>query len=61
MKDKNIDSAYQIANQEYAALGVDTDAAMKWLEGIPVSMHRWRGDSGIAGPGMGHAGKIIVS
>ena len=44
MKDKNIDSAYEIAKQEYAALGVDADAAMRRLEGIPVSMHCWQGD-----------------
>jgi L-rhamnose isomerase len=44
MKDQTIDSAYQIAKQEYAALGVDADAAMKRLEGIPVSMHCWQGD-----------------
>jgi L-rhamnose isomerase len=44
MTDKTIDSAYQIAKQEYAALGVDTDAAMKRLEGIPISMHCWQGD-----------------
>ena len=44
MTDKNIDSAYQIAKQEYAAFGVDTEAAMRRLEGIPVSMHCWQGD-----------------
>jgi L-rhamnose isomerase len=44
MSDKIIDSAYQIAKQQYAALGVDADAAMKRLEGIPVSMHCWQGD-----------------
>ena len=44
MKDQNIDSAYQIAKQEYAAFGVDTEAAMRRLEGIPVSMHCWQGD-----------------
>jgi L-rhamnose isomerase len=44
MTDKNIDSAYQIAKQAYAAIGVDTEAAMRRLEGIPVSMHCWQGD-----------------
>ena len=44
MTDNNIDSAYQIAKQQYAAIGVDTEAAMRRLEGIPVSMHCWQGD-----------------
>jgi L-rhamnose isomerase len=44
MTDKNIDSAYQIAKQAYAAIGVDTEAAIERLEGIPVSMHCWQGD-----------------
>jgi L-rhamnose isomerase len=44
MTDKNIDSAYRIAKQEYAEFGVDTETAMRRLEGIPVSMHCWQGD-----------------
>ena len=44
MTDNNIDSAYQIARQQYAAIGVDTEAAMRRLESIPVSMHCWQGD-----------------
>ena len=44
MTDHNIDSAYQIAKQQYAAIGVDTEAAIERLQGIPVSMHCWQGD-----------------
>ncbi len=44
MTDNNIDSAYRLAQQQYAAIGVDTEAAMRRLEGIPVSMHCWQGD-----------------
>jgi len=44
MTDHNIDSAYQLAKEQYAAIGVDTEAAMRRLEGIPVSMHCWQGD-----------------
>ena len=40
----NISTAYQIAKEQYAALGVDTDAAMKRLGGIPISLHCWQGD-----------------
>ncbi len=36
------------ATEKYAALGVDVDAAIGKLAGIPVSMHCWQGDD-IAG------------
>ena len=35
---------YEQAKELYAAIGVDTDAAIKRLSGIPVSMHCWQGD-----------------
>jgi L-rhamnose isomerase len=44
MNTKQIESAYQIAKERYAALGVDTEAALKKLAAIPVSMHCWQGD-----------------
>lgn len=37
-------SAYQIAQQSYAALGVDTEQALERLAGITLSMHCWQGD-----------------
>ena len=37
-------NAYEAARAQYAALGVDTDAAMKTLAGVPVSIHCWQGD-----------------
>lgn len=40
----NSDSAYTIAKERYAALGVDVDWALKQLKTIPVSMHCWQGD-----------------
>ena len=36
--------AYDIAKERYAALGVDTEAVLKTLDGIPVSVHCWQGD-----------------
>jgi L-rhamnose isomerase len=36
--------AYQIAREQYAAFGVDADAALKKLEAIPISLHCWQGD-----------------
>ncbi len=44
MKKEKIEQAYQIAKEQYAAIGVDTEAAMKQLETVPVSMHCWQGD-----------------
>ena len=44
MTDKRMDQAYSIAQEQYAALGVDVEAAMKKLATVPVSMHCWQGD-----------------
>ncbi len=35
---------YELAKEQYAELGVDTDAAIKKLAEIPVSIHCWQGD-----------------
>ena len=35
---------YEEAKKRYAALGVDTDAAMETLAGVPISIHCWQGD-----------------
>ena len=37
-------SLYSIAKEQFAAVGVDTEAALKQLDNIPVSMHCWQGD-----------------
>ncbi|MDB6155108.1 MAG: rhaA [Chthoniobacteraceae bacterium] len=37
-------AAYELARLRYAALGVDTDAALARLEKIAVSLHCWQGD-----------------
>jgi len=44
MTQKNIEQAYEIAKEKYASIGVNTDAAIKQLETVPVSMHCWQGD-----------------
>lgn len=35
---------YQIAKERYAAIGVDTEAAIEKLLNVPISMHCWQGD-----------------
>jgi len=37
-------SNYEIAKEQYAAIGVDTEDVLKTLDSIPVSMHCWQGD-----------------
>ncbi|PKM68289.1 MAG: L-rhamnose isomerase [Firmicutes bacterium HGW-Firmicutes-2] len=53
MQNKNrIEESYKIAKEMYKELGVDTDAAIKKLATIPVSVHCWQGDdvSGFENP-----------
>ena len=35
---------YELAKQDYAKFGVDTDKAISILKNIPVSIHCWQGD-----------------
>jgi L-rhamnose isomerase len=42
--DSAIETAYRAARERYAALGVDTDAALARLKQIPISLHCWQGD-----------------
>jgi L-rhamnose isomerase len=44
MKEANILKAYEIAKEQFAGIGVDTEAAMKTLETVPISLHCWQGD-----------------
>jgi len=37
-------SAYSIAKDRYASIGVDTEAALTKLDTIPISIHCWQGD-----------------
>lgn len=39
-----INERYETAKQEYAKLGIDTDAAIEKLKTVPVSLHCWQGD-----------------
>ena len=56
----NTSSNYELAKEQYAAIGVDTDAALQRLATIPISVHCWQGDdvagfegdSGITGGGI---------
>lgn len=39
-----IEKAYEIAREEYAAIGVDTDKALEILSKTPISLHCWQAD-----------------
>ena len=40
----SVTKAYELAKAQYAAIGVDTDAAIERLEKIRISLHCWQGD-----------------
>ena len=40
----NLEKSYELAKERYAELGVDTDAALKKLGDIAISLHCWQGD-----------------
>lgn len=39
-----LEKAYELARQQYAEIGVDTDRALEQLATIPISLHCWQGD-----------------
>ncbi len=41
---KKISAAYRLARSAYAAVGVDTEAAIKRATSIPISLHCWQAD-----------------
>lgn len=53
-------TAYEIAKEKYAALGVDTEKAIEALKKISISIHCWQGDdvSGFENPDGGLTGGI---
>lgn len=44
MNEANIEKAYQLAKEQYAALGVDTDAVVKKMNDVAISLHCWQAD-----------------
>jgi L-rhamnose isomerase len=44
MTTRAIETAYDTAKARYGEAGVDCDAAMKRLAGVPISLHCWQGD-----------------
>src|SRR5687767_2244725 len=44
MTPEHTDAAYTLARQRYADLAVDTDAALRQLATVAISLHCWQGD-----------------
>jgi L-rhamnose isomerase len=61
--DKQIQTAYAVAKERYAALGVDTEAALDILARISISLHCWQGDDvrGFENPDAGLGGGIAAT
>jgi L-rhamnose isomerase len=59
----NIRSAYTLARERYAALGVDTESALARLEDVAISLHCWQGDDvgGFENPGGDLTGGIAAT
>ena len=58
-----VQSAYSIAKERYAALGVDTDSVLKQIEKVAISLHCWQGDDvgGFENPGGELTGGIAAT
>ena len=39
-----VEQAYEVAKKRYSEIGVDTDAVLKKLQDVKISMHCWQGD-----------------
>ena len=54
---------YELAREQFAALGVDADAALAALARVPISMHCWQGDDvgGFEGGGGELGGGLAVT
>jgi len=59
----NIEVAYQLANERYSEIGVDTDQALDRLADIPISLHCWQGDDvgGFEDPDRGLGGGLMAT
>lgn len=61
--DKHIEDSYRLAQERYAALGVDTERALATLGQVSLSLHCWQGDDvgGFEGSGEALSGGIAAT
>ncbi len=60
---QHIEQAYALAQERYAAFGVDTGQALARLRQTPISLHCWQGDDvgGFEDPERGLSGGIMAT
>lgn len=63
LSESNIQSAYALAKERYASLGVDTEKAIAALANVSISLHCWQGDDvgGFENPGGDLTGGIAAT
>jgi len=63
ISETNIQSSYDLAKENYGALGVDTEKALARLEKVSISLHCWQGDDvgGFENPGGELSGGIAAT
>ena len=63
LSESNIQNAYALAKERYAALNVDTEKALARLETVSISLHCWQGDDvgGFENPGGDLTGGIAAT
>jgi L-rhamnose isomerase len=63
ISDTKIQTSYDLAQEHYASLGVDTEAALARLEKVAISLHCWQGDDvgGFENPGGELSGGIAAT
>ena len=63
MGDFQVRQTYELARERYAAVGVDTELAMRRLAAVPISLHCWQGDDvvGFEGTDAGLGGGLAVT
>jgi L-rhamnose isomerase len=61
--ERRIEERYGLARERYARLGVDTEAALRRLSGLPLSLPCWQGDDvgGFERPGAALGGGGILA
>jgi L-rhamnose isomerase len=61
--ESNLHAAYALAQEQFAALGVDAEAALTQLADVPLSLHCWQGDDvlGLENTGEGLSGGIATT
>jgi L-rhamnose isomerase len=63
IRPSQVEQAYELAKERYAALGVDTGQALERLAAISISLHCWQGDDvgGFEDPDRGLSGGIMAT